>query len=142
MGRTMVPKVGPGLWRAFTGAEDEETSMRSTNVSKQDLGAPPTPQSPEPLTGFASALWPSLQSWIEDSRREIRRGLGSNNWVVSGAHTTTGKPLLANDTHLELSVPPIWYEIHLTAPGWNVKAFTLPGAPLFVTPHNERIAWG
>src|SRR5260370_23174249 len=41
------------------------------------------------------------------------QGLGSNNWVVSGAHTATGKPLLANDTHLELSIPPIWYEMSI-----------------------------
>ena len=73
---------------------------------------------------------------------EIRQGLGSNNWVVSGAHTATGKPLLANDTHLELTIPSIWYEIHLTAPGWNVKGFTLPGAPMVIIGHNERIAWG
>jgi penicillin amidase len=50
--------------------------------------------------------------------------------------------LLANDTHLELSIPPIWYEIHLSAPGWNVKGFTLPGAPLVVIGHNDQIAWG
>jgi penicillin amidase len=62
--------------------------------------------------------------------------------VVSGAHTATGKPLLANDTHLELTIPSIWYEIHLMAPSWNVKGFTLPGAPMVVIGHNERIAWG
>jgi penicillin amidase len=142
IGDPNVAKDGSAHSRAITGDEDDDDDMPSDNVLKADLGATPTPQSPEPLTGFASALWPSLQSWIEDSRREIRHGLGSNNWVVSGAHTATGKPLLANDTHLELSVPPIWYEIHLTAPGWNVKGFTLPGAPLVVIGHNERIAWG
>jgi glycyl-tRNA synthetase alpha chain len=61
---------------------------------------------------------------------------------VSGAHTATGKPLLANDTHLELMMPSIWYEVHLTAPGWNVKGFTLPGAPMVIIGHNEHIAWG
>src|SRR5713226_10298790 len=142
IGDPNVSNDGSAHSRAITGDADDDDDMPSDNVLKADLGATPTPQSPEPLTGFASALWPSLQSWIEDSRREIRRGLGSNNWVVSGAHTATGKPLLANDTHLELTVPPIWYEIHLTAPGWNVKGFTLPGAPLVVIGHNERIAWG
>jgi penicillin amidase len=62
--------------------------------------------------------------------------------VVNGAHTATGKPLLANDTHLELTIPPIWYEIHMTAPGWNVKGITFPGAPLVIIGHNDRIAWG
>jgi penicillin amidase len=84
----------------------------------------------------------SIQQFLEESRNEIRQGLGSNNWVVSGAHTATGKPLLANDTHLELMIPSIWYEVHLTAPGWNVKGFTLPGAPMVIIGHNERIAWG
>ena len=91
---------------------------------------------------LTSALLQSIQEFLEESRTEIRQGLGSNNWVVSGAHTATGKPLLANDTHLELTIPSIWYELHLTAPGWNVKGFTLPGAPMVIIGHNERIAWG
>ena len=91
---------------------------------------------------LTSALSRSIQQFLEQSRNEIRQGLGSNNWVVSGAHTATGKPLLANDTHLELTIPSIWYEIHLTAPGWNVKGFTLPGAPMVIIGHNDRIAWG
>jgi penicillin G amidase len=128
--------------RANTGDEDDDDDMPSDAVLKANLDTAPTIQTPELFTGLISALWPSLNTWIEDSRREIHHGLGSNNWVVSGAHTATGKPLLANDTHLELSIPPIWYEAHLTAPGWNVKGFTLPGAPLVVIGHNDRIAWG
>jgi penicillin amidase len=142
IGDPNVANDGSEHSRVNTGDDEDDDDMPSDNVLKADLGATPATQTPEPFTGLASALWPSLQTWIEDSRREIRHGLGSNNWVVSGAHTATGKPLLANDTHLELSVPPIWYEIHLTAPGWNVKGFTLPGAPLVVIGHNERIAWG
>jgi penicillin G amidase len=94
------------------------------------------------FSDLTSALWPSVQSFLESSQREIRHSLGSNNWVVSGAHTASGKPLLANDTHLELSIPSIWYEVHLTAPGWNVKGFTLPGAPMIIIGHNDRLAWG
>jgi len=142
IGDPNVANDGSEHSRANTGDEDDDDDMPSDNVLKAHLGATSATQMPEPFTGLAFPLWPSLQSWIEDSGREIRHGLGSNNWVVSGAHTATGKPLLANDTHLELSVPPIWYEIHLTAPGWNVKGFTLPGAPLVVIGHNERIAWG
>ena len=47
-------------------------------------------------------------------------GVGSNNWVVNGSHTKSGKPLLANDPHLGHSVPSVWYMIHLKAPGLNV----------------------
>ena len=99
-------------------------------------------RTPETFADVTSALWPSIESYLEETQSEIRKGLGSNNWVVSGAHTATGKPLLANDTHLELSIPPIWYEIHLTVPNYNAKGFTLPGAPLIVIGHNDHIAWG
>ena len=68
--------------------------------------------------------------------------LGSNNWVVSGKHTQSGKPLLANDPHLGYRVPSVWYTIHLKAPGLNVSGVSLPGFPLVVIGHNERIAWG
>ncbi len=67
---------------------------------------------------------------------------GSNNWVVSGAHTQSGKPLLANDPHLSHSVPSVWYMIHLEALDLNVSGVSLPGLPLVVIGHNQRIAWG
>jgi penicillin amidase len=66
----------------------------------------------------------------------------SNNWVVSGKKTASGKPLLANDPHLALSVPPIWYLIHLSAPGVRVAGVTIPGIHAVIIGHNERIAWG
>jgi penicillin G amidase len=67
---------------------------------------------------------------------------GSNNWVISGAHTTTGKPLLSNDMHLPHREPSMWYEAHLHAAGFNVEGFTLPGMPFVIVGHNQRIAWG
>ena len=69
-------------------------------------------------------------------------GMGSNNWVVSGALSETGKPLLANDPHLGLSAPALWYFAHLAAPGLNVIGATLPGVPSIVLGRNNRIAWG
>ena len=122
--------------------EDDDDDMPTDTILKaweRGAGSAPTP---EGFADITSALWPSMQSYLEQTQSEIRKGLGSNDWVVSGAHTSTGKPLLANDTHLELSVPPVWYEIHLSAPGFNAKGFTLPGAPLIVIGHNDRIAWG
>ncbi|MGH9431280.1 MAG: penicillin acylase family protein [Terriglobia bacterium] len=68
--------------------------------------------------------------------------LGSNNWVVSGAHTASGKPLLANDPHLHHSIPSVWYMIHLKAPGLDVTGVSLPGLPLVIIGHNQSIAWG
>jgi len=66
----------------------------------------------------------------------------SNNWVVSGKHTVSGKPLLANDPHLTASAPSIWYMVHLTAPGLHVAGVTAPGGPGVIIGHNDHIAWG
>jgi len=66
----------------------------------------------------------------------------SNNWVVSGKHTASGKPLLANDPHLAASAPSIWHMVHLSAPGLRVAGVTAPGLPGVVIGHNDRIAWG
>ena len=66
----------------------------------------------------------------------------SNNWVVNGKHTSSGKPLLANDPHLAASAPSIWHLVHLSAPGLRVAGVTAPGLPGVVIGHNDRIAWG
>jgi penicillin G amidase len=67
---------------------------------------------------------------------------GSNAWAIAGARTSTGKPILANDPHLEFALPSPWYMVHLKAPGLNVVGATIVGVPGVVTGHNDRIAWG
>jgi penicillin amidase len=67
---------------------------------------------------------------------------GSNDWVVSGTHTVTGKPLLSNDMHLGHQMPNLWYEAHLHAGNLDVAGVTLPGMPYVIVGHNQRIAWG
>ncbi|MBI5880154.1 MAG: penicillin acylase family protein [Chloroflexi bacterium] len=66
----------------------------------------------------------------------------SNNWVVDGAKSATGKPLLANDPHLALQMPSIWYEVHLSTPETEVTGVSFPGTPFVVIGHNREIAWG
>lgn len=66
----------------------------------------------------------------------------SNNWVVSGKHTVSGKPLLANDPHLRPTAPSIWHMVHLSAPGVRVAGVGTAGIPGVIIGHNERIAWG
>ncbi|HEY8561524.1 MAG TPA: penicillin acylase family protein [Pyrinomonadaceae bacterium] len=66
----------------------------------------------------------------------------SNNWVISGKRTADGKPLLANDPHLQPAAPGIWYLTHLSAPNVRVSGVTFPGVPGIVLGHNEHIAWG
>ncbi len=99
--------------------------------------------SPPPLlqqAGESSEIDPTLAALASSADSET--GLGSNNWVVSGAHTQSGKPLLANDPHLDHSVPSVWYMVHLKAPGLSVIGVSLPGLPLVIIGHNEKIAWG
>ncbi len=68
-------------------------------------------------------------------------GIGSNNWALSGKLSTSGKPLLANDPHLGLSAPAIWYFAHLDAPGMNVIGASLPGIPGIVLGRTDKFAW-
>ncbi|MFC3818977.1 penicillin acylase family protein [Planomonospora venezuelensis] len=75
-------------------------------------------------------------------------GIGSNSWVVSGAHTASGKPLLANDPHLSAALPSVWYQAGLhcrkksAACPFDVTGFTFSGVPGVIIGHNDRIAWG
>ena len=71
-------------------------------------------------------------------------GKGSNNWVVAGSHTTSGKPLLANDPHLGLGAPAIWYFARLQskASGMDVIGASLPGLPFIVLGRTAQVAWG
>jgi penicillin amidase len=109
------------------------------------LGLQKTPVFPDfklgpPALGAESAL-------LRGGRRLEELGLavfgGSNNWAVSGSRSVTGKPLLANDMHLQTSAPGIWYQMHQVIEGkLNVTGVTVPGAPVISAGHNDRIAWG
>jgi penicillin amidase len=67
---------------------------------------------------------------------------GSNGWVVAGSRTASGRPLLANDTHLGLQMPSVWYQVGLHGGGYDLMGFSFPGMPMVVIGHNRRIAWG
>ena len=82
----------------------------------------------------ARALATAPESGIE--------GVGSNNWVLSGSRTSSGKPLLANDPHLKLSAPALWYFARIETPAGRVAGATMPGLPVVVLGQNDQIAWG
>ncbi len=99
-----------------------------------------------------STVLAALLQQVQDERR-AREMIGlsiadadtfqaSNNWVVSGKRTASGKPLLANDPHIPAAAPGIWYQTELIAPGIHVAGVTFPGAPGIVLGHNDYIAWG
>ncbi len=119
--------------------EEEETAPQKRK------GAHLGPEAPglKPFLGSPAftGLKPGASTTFAGDTHQSPRP-GSNNWVVSGAHTASGKPLLSNDMHLELALPNVWYEAHLTAGDFDVAGVTLPGVPYVIAGHNRRIAWG
>jgi penicillin amidase len=91
--------------------------------------------------GDLSGLYDSLAKYQSEP------GIGSNSWVVSGEHTASGNPIVANDPHLSLTVPPVWYEQHLVVegqgePSLDVRGVAFPGLPVVVIGQNQDVAWG
>jgi penicillin amidase len=87
--------------------------------------------------------WPGLNA--ETSPKNLQpdsHDAGSNNWVINGARSATGKPLLANDPHRTIQLPSLRYTIHLNGPGWNVIGAGEPALPGVAAGHNDRIAFG
>jgi penicillin amidase len=100
----------------------------------------------EAVPALQSVLMASepLDAWLGDSGR----GIGSNSFAVSGAHTESGRPLLANDPHLAASMPSLWYQAGLRCRtvgpdcDYDVAGWTMAGIPGVFIGHNARIAWG
>ncbi|MEN0056200.1 MAG: penicillin acylase family protein [Mucilaginibacter sp.] len=86
----------------------------------------------------------AFMAQMNDSARRVTKaeGIGSNNWAVAGSKTANGYPILANDPHLDLTFPSIWYQVQLTAPSVNVYGVSLPGAPAIILGFNNNISWG
>lgn len=105
-----------------------------------------TPIVGESQTGTAervdgvSADYGALLDWV--GAFESGPGIGSNSWVVSGTHTQSGRPIVANDPHLDLRAPPVWYQQHLSAPDYWVRGVTFPGVPFVIIGENQDGAWG
>ncbi len=124
---------------AEPGADEEEESPAGSKTSSPPKPAPTKPANR--LSQPRSELLP-IEMPFSSEAPESRLHPGSNNWVVSGAHTASGKPLLSNDMHLDLRIPNTWYEAHLTAGEFDVAGVTLPGMPFVIVGHNRHIAWG
>ena len=98
---------------------------------------PPAPTVPSQARADRPLYPPSL-AWLDPSAPRAN----SNAWVVSGTRTATGRPILANDPHLLIEMPSVWYELHLVAAGLDVQGVSMPGTPFVAIGHNTRIAWG
>ena len=137
--RTLVPQFpdsdvvilprGAATWRARTGRgaggrSSERTQARAPGAALSANEIPVVPAQAE-----------LLLDWVAMSR-------ASNSWVIGGARTRSGKPILANDPHLGLSAPSLWYLVAIESPGLHVAGATIPGIPVVVLGRNRRIAWG
>lgn len=100
-----------------------------------------TPSKPAATVSSASNAPMPLPAGLEWLAPGARRG-NSNNWVLSGRRTKSGTPMLANDPHLQIEFPSVWYEMHLVAAGLDVIGVTIPGVPFIALGHNGRVAWG
>ena len=81
--------------------------------------------------------YPRGLEWLSPDNRAM-----SNSWVVHGSRTTSGRPILANDPHLIIEMPSVWWEVHITSDTLDVAGATIPGIPFVIIGHNARIAWG
>ncbi|MFI5273524.1 MAG: penicillin acylase family protein [Ktedonobacterales bacterium] len=153
----ILSKAGPDLTNAlfppypssnptlFTAAGDAAPILPSASVA-------PAVAVPNPLAAAAPRSNPAFARLATDVLRgaavvhgllgDISDSLGSNDWVVDGTKTTTGKPLLANDPHLGINMPSIWYENGLRGGGLDVIGYSFPGVPGVIIGHNASIAWG
>ena len=109
----------------------EDLSQQSSDASQSDDEDDEEDSPDNSVTRNALAGW-----------AEVPAVNGSNDWVVSGAHTVTGKPFLSNDMHLGHQMPSLWYEAHLRSGAFDVAGVTLPGMPYVIVGHNQRVAWG
>jgi penicillin amidase len=95
-----------------------------------------------PSSGSEASALRAMRAAIEVQYGIGGEGKGSNNWVVSGSRTASGKPLLANDPHLRMQMPSVWYLAGLQGDKFHAVGATFPGLPAVVIGHNSRVAWG
>ncbi|MGZ5134430.1 MAG: penicillin acylase family protein, partial [Flavitalea sp.] len=145
----------------LTGKDDdfERTNARAV-FSKSDLEIlyPDRPDSLQPIIPVGTifdfpAVGPVMPSsadslyfqWRDTANVVVQKpdkDNGSNNWAVDGSKTRSGRPILCNDMHLTLSLPSIWYEMHINTPRSNVYGVTLPGSPMIIVGFSDNCSWG
>jgi penicillin amidase len=130
-----------GNWRAELGRMRYAAKLGAERAGEL---IPPYPGDTAPPLPDMKALYAELAP-AADALLALSPGaeqaIGSNSWVVAGERSATGKPLLANDPHLGLAAPALWYLVHVASPAGNVVGGTLPGLPFVVLGRNDHLAW-
>ena len=136
IGPTLAADLYPtGSWR------DHPPTQAMPDLSQPPAELPPPPADEDSYNHIADDLL-RLRAALGLANPCRECIAGSNEWVLSGAHTASGHAMLSNDMHLNHSVPGIWYEMDLRAPNFHAAGVSLPGVPMIVAGHNEHIAWG
>jgi len=138
------------MWLSLSGNMRQELARARllTKLTPDQLHSlyPTYPGDSEPPFPDMDTIYASLplEKTIAMIGGELPEGIGSNNWVISGDRTKSGKPLLANDPHLGLTTPSIWYllRLHNNTTGANLVGVGFPGSPSIILGRNDRIAWG
>jgi penicillin G amidase len=146
MSQLLNPQYETEYWREKIGARLAPELMTDLYPVSSWRDHPPASGADAPASEAPAKVLPhkktaaAITDQVFDDCRPCAPG--SNNWVVSGTHTVTGKPLLSNDMHLPHRLPGVWYELQLHSGDFNVEGFSLPGIPFVTVGHNQRIAWG
>ncbi len=119
------------LWRSLTSTQFAQVLP----LSDPQYDVPAAPRGHDDAPGAQPHV-----AWIPHYHISLN-GIGSNAWAAGGAHTLGGHALIANDPHMNVSIPGIWYIVEMRAPGLHVAGVTIPGIPGVVLGHNDRIAW-
>ncbi len=133
----------PGVHGSDEDEDDDEEVDPEGGNSRLISALPEVNLSFERASEFTAGLPYGMSSnFVPEEEDSLRPG--SNNWVVSGQHTVSGKPLLSNDMHLDHQMPNLWFAAHLrtTSGNFDVAGVTLPGIPFVIVGHNQRIGWG
>ncbi|MEU9283166.1 penicillin acylase family protein [Streptomyces sp. NPDC048275] len=141
--------VQEGEYDSVTGSyvQDSGTTGTTESASTAGTGLAGDTTAPSDLQSQLSGLYDVLDD-VPTAVGVNGNGIGSNSWVVGGAHTITGKPLLANDPHLSASLPSVWYQmgLHCTTVSakcqYDVSGYTFAGMPGVIIGHNADISWG
>ena len=136
-----IAAVGPGrAAELMPPVPPEPTILLDEEWMPRVPASPPSAVSRFPSPGPWAALEPQFA--LLNSLGFGGETLGSNSFVLAGSRTKSGRPILANDPHLGLRTPSVWYLARLDAPGYRAAGATLPGVPGVIIGHNARIAWG
>jgi penicillin amidase len=130
--KVLSPDQVTALWPPYPDSAPSTLSLSTAALAPAAGGRPMDFAGLRPLLDAVAAA---------DPEPPLPQG-ESNGWVLSGEHTASGKPILANDPHLAFSAPILWYLARLEAPGFSVAGATVPAMPFHIVGHNDRIAWG